>query len=163
MSHDHHSMDLHIRRPLQFLGALLVFALVAVAFVSISGIGRVASLPQGEIVQVRALFFADQPDGTVLVTDADTATIVATLQVGEFGFVRSTLRGLARERRLHGLDNSEPFSIEARDNGQVLLKDCATGRYIDLVAFGPTNKNAFAQFLPQTAPRVAATDKETHL
>jgi putative photosynthetic complex assembly protein len=40
-----------------------------------------------------------------------------------------------------------PYKLEAWPNGQLSLTDTGTGRSIELSAFGPTNREAFAGLL----------------
>ena len=76
------------------------------------------------------------------------------LAVGGDGFVRGVLRGVARERRGRGLGSDLPVRLIARRDGTLALEDPATGRRIELNAFGATNAAAFARFLP-VAPALA--------
>jgi putative photosynthetic complex assembly protein len=78
------------------------------------------------------------------------ATAGTAPSFGTNGFVRGVLRGLARERRLNDVGAQPPFQLTRWSDGRLSLDDPATGRRIDLVAFGPTNAGAFAQLL--TAP-----------
>jgi putative photosynthetic complex assembly protein len=52
-----------------------------------------------------------------------------------------------RERRKRGLGPETPFVLSSRSDGRVVLTDPATGRLLDLAAFGPDNAGAFAVFL----------------
>ena len=93
------------------------------------------------------LWFDDREDGSVVVINADNGLVIDTLEPGTNGFVRGALRSLARERRASGMGEEVPFSIHRMASGQVVLHDAATDRVIDLRAFGPTNRDAFARFL----------------
>ncbi len=97
------------------------------------------------------LRFADRADGGVDVFRAADGTPVAVLAPGTEGFMRATLRGLARERKREDLGSETPFRLSAWTDGGVSLEDPATGRTLDLRAFGPTQVEAFARLLP--APR----------
>jgi putative photosynthetic complex assembly protein len=57
------------------------------------------------------------------------------------------LRGLARERRQHGIGAEPPFRLTLWANGALSLVDTATGRVIELDGFGQTNRAAFARLL----------------
>jgi putative photosynthetic complex assembly protein len=96
---------------------------------------------------VRELRFADLADGSVQVTDAASGQEIQRIAAGGHGFVRATLRGLARARRARGVGQTVPFRLELRESGQLLLLDPATGQAIDLWAFGATNAEAFASML----------------
>ncbi|QYU67324.1 hypothetical protein J4558_20660 [Leptolyngbya sp. 15MV] len=61
------------------------------------------------------------------------------------------LRGLARDRRMRGLDAAPPFVLTLWQDGAISLTDSATGREIDLGGFGPDNRAAFAGLLGEGA------------
>ena len=69
------------------------------------------------------------------------------LEPGTNGFVRSTLRTFVRERKAFKVGNELPFRLQRIQNGQLLIRDSATGREVDLWAFGQTNAKAFSRFL----------------
>ena len=78
---------------------------------------------------------------------------VAVIAAGQkTGFVRGVMRGLARDRRARGIDNRPPFTLTLWRDGELSLTDTATGRTIELSAFGPTNRATFAALLPAQAP-----------
>lgn len=132
------------RGPLLAIAALVLVALAAVAAVRLSGMDiRTTDAPP---LAVRSLNFVDAPDGSILVKDARTGESVEQLR-GEHGFVRGTLRGLARERRRQGIGQEPPFELVARSDGRLTLIDPSTGRRVDLESFGPANARHFAQLL----------------
>jgi len=91
---------------------------------------------------------ADRSDGAVVLTDARTGREALVLAPGEDGFMRGTLRGLARDRHLGGIGPEAPFRLVAWSDGRMTLDDTATGRRLDLLAFGQTQAEAFARLLP---------------
>lgn len=97
------------------------------------------------------LRFEDRSDGGVAVRRAEDGAVVAVLAPGTEGFMRATLRGLVRDRKRGDLGPDEPFRLSAWTDGALSLEDLATGRTLDLRAFGPTQVEAFARLLP--APR----------
>ena len=97
-------------------------------------------------VAERLLRFADM-NGAVVVTDARSKTVVARFEQEGSGFIRGVMRGLARERRMHGLGAEAPFRLTRFADGQLSLTDTATGRVIELNGFGHTNVATFAQLL----------------
>jgi len=123
---------------------VLLGTLIAVAAVRLSG----ASItePDEAAVAVRELRFEDRPDGSVVVIDATSKSVIQTV-TGENGFFRGALRGLARERRRNGLGSEQPFQLIGRADGRLTLFDPATGQRIDLESFGPTNAAVFARFM----------------
>lgn len=99
-------------------------------------------------ISTRNLSFVDRADGGLVVTDVGTGRVVKTYVPGEpSGFVRGMMRGMARERRMHNVGPAAPFLLEAWPDGELSLSDKGTGRSIELSAFGPTNRAAFAALL----------------
>lgn len=149
------------RGALVGIGILLAVSLVAVTAVRVSGIDVRA--PDAEPLVTRQLRFEDTPAGGVAVIDAASGRIVESFS-GEQGFLRGSLRALARERRARGLGPELPFELIGRKDGRLTLVDTATGIRIDLESFGPTNAGVFARLLvnngasaadappPQSAP-----------
>lgn len=155
-AHDH--SNALPRGALPIAGALVIFALGATA------IARIAQLPPSaspalvrtekgiKPVQSRDLRFTDRADGAVVIFDTKANRIGSVVEPGqETGFIRGVMRGLARERRMNGIGNVPPFRLTAWSDGQLSLVDTATGRDIQLDAFGGTNRAAFAALLPATA------------
>lgn len=132
------------RRVLLTIGIVLLGTLIAVAAVRLSGTN--ISAPDEAAVAVRELRFEDRPDGSVVVIDATTKSVIH-IMTGENGFFRGALRGLARERRRNGLGSEQPFQLIGRADGRLTLVDPATGQRIDLESFGPTNAAVFARFM----------------
>ncbi|MDZ7589712.1 MAG: photosynthetic complex assembly protein PuhC [Rubrivivax sp.] len=136
------------RGPLLAIGAVLLVVLVGVAGVRLSGTD--IREPDAQAVVTRSLRFEDRPDGSVAVLDATTGQQIDAVQ-GEAGFLRGTLRAMARERRKQGLGSAPPFELIARADGRLTLADPATGERIDLESFGPTNVATFARLLTAQA------------
>lgn len=134
--------------PFAAIAALLLATLAAVSAVRLSGLSIHA--PDAAAVATRELRFQDQPDGSIAVIDAARRQRIALIE-GQAGFVRGTLRGLARERRRAGIGADRPFELVARADGRLTLIDPATGRRVDLESFGPTNAGEFARLLAPAA------------
>jgi putative photosynthetic complex assembly protein len=130
--------------PLRVVAVLLAAAVVAVGAVRLSGVD--IREPDAAAVSVRELRFEDRPDGSIEVLDGRTGARVDTI-TGEAGFVRGTLRALARERKRAGGGPERPFELIGRADGRLTLRDPDTGRLVDLEAFGPTNAGAFARLM----------------
>jgi putative photosynthetic complex assembly protein len=126
------------------MGGLALAALLGASWVRLSGVPIRA--PDAPAVAERALRFEDQADGGVAVIDPRTGQTVDTV-TGQAGFVRGTLRGLARERKRNGLGSEQPFLLIGRADGRLTLQDPATGRVIDLESFGPVNAAVFSRLL----------------
>ena len=108
------------------------------------GLVDIAPLASGTPVETREFRFMDRGDGAVSVYEATADHVVYVVQPGTNGFLRSVLRGLARERKREDIGIQPPFRLTRWDDGRLSLDDPSTGRRIDdLAAFGPTNEQAF--------------------
>jgi putative photosynthetic complex assembly protein len=134
------------RGPLIGASALIGFALLSAVLVRATGIGA-SRTPDAAPVAVRELRFEDRTDGSIAVYDPVNNRLLETVSPGTNGFLRGTLRGLARERKRQRISPDQPFRLTARIDGRLTLEDEATGRRVDLESFGPTNLGAFAQLL----------------
>lgn len=137
-------VDILPRGVLMAIGGVLLASVIAVAAVRMSG--TTIRVPDEAAVAMRELRFEDRPDGSVVVIDAPTRTVIHTM-TGENGFFRGALRGLARERKRNGLGPEPSFQLIGRADGRLTLVDPATGQRIDLESFGPTNAAVFARFM----------------
>ena len=78
---------------------------------------------------------------------------VATVPPETNGFLRTLLAGLVRERRREDMGGpATPFRITRWADGRLTVDDTATGRLIELEAFGHTNADAFARLLDLSPP-----------
>ena len=128
-------------------GGVVAFSLISVGFVRLTGSGPDQKPAPG--TQERALRFEDRPDGSIAVIDGRTGELVRSFQ-GEQGFLRGTLRALARERKARGLGSEQPFQLIARTDGGLTLFDPMTNQRVDLESFGPTNAGTFVPLLTAT-------------
>lgn len=149
ISHAHDGVP---RPILRGAGLLVAFALLAVGAARMTDIGT-THMPTTNAVETLALRFEDRPDGSIAVSDARASAEFYTVQPGAYGFIRSTLRGLARERRRAGLDGATPFTLTRWSDGTVSLEDSTNGRRVSLDAFGPDNARAFAQLFAKRSRR----------
>lgn len=134
------------RAPLIAVGVLLTAAILLAAGGSLTGLGK-TRMPEGSVVESRELVFVDQADGGVGVYDGATREKITVMAPGTNGFLRATLRGLARARHLSGIGSDAPFRLMTWTDGHIFLEDPATGRLVALDAFGPTNAHVFAELL----------------
>ena len=133
------------------VGAGCLIAVALGSAVVAHGAGKSALVDRSAVVVASDLTFADRRDGGVDVfRDGGTAALTTILPATN-GFVRATMRGLASERKREGKGAETPFRLTAWADGRLTLDDPATGRRIDLEAFGVTNEAAFARFLPGAA------------
>lgn len=125
--------------------------LLMLASIALAVLGRLrhaTDVPSGTPVVVRQLRFADMANGDVRVTDAQTGAVVKII-VGQAGFLRGTMRGLAQAREHDGSGPAIPFRLTLWRDGRLTLDDPVTHRHIELEAFGHTNEAAFAALLPR--------------
>ncbi len=127
------------------IAALLGATLIGVSAVRLGG--GVEPPPEAAALSVRELRFEDRPDGSIAILDARAQQVVGTVAPGTNGFLRGTMRGLARERKRQGIGPELPFRVIGRADGHLMLEDPGTGRSVDLGAFGPTNAAVFSQLL----------------
>jgi putative photosynthetic complex assembly protein len=97
------------------------------------------------------LRFEDRSDGGVAVRRAEDGEVAAVLAPGTEGFIRAVLRGLVRERKRGDLGPEKPFRLSAWPGGGLTIEDLATGRTLDLRAFGHTQAEAFGGLLAAAA------------
>lgn len=147
------------RGTLLLAGGLVLFAFAATSIVRIAGVPPTASpvalRAEGHVAAVasRDLRFLDRADGAVVIQDVRTGRPASIIHAGEkTGFIRGVMRGLARERRSRGIGDAPPFNLTLWRDGELSLTDSATGRSIEMTAFGSTNRAAFAALLTGTAP-----------
>ena len=153
------------RLPLYAMSALLLFSLVAVALVRLSAPetgadGMAADMSSAQIIARQALIFRDLESGAVGVFDPARGDQLTTIAPGTNGFMRSTLRGLGRERMRRNLTMNEPFEIRMLANGRALLVDPAIDREVDLWAFGESNAMNFIDLFYETKAILSDTQQQ---
>ena len=154
--HHSHSHENTVPRPtLIMAGALVALSIVLTATVSFGYVDREA-VPQVERAkaavapaQMRQLRFEDVANGNVRVSDAETGKLVLLVEqdTQSGGFIRGVMRGLARERRMHGIGSVPPFELTLWQDGSLSLHDTATGRDVELGGFGNDNRVVFMELL----------------
>jgi len=109
------------------------------------------------VSQQVSLIINDAQNGDILLTVTNTSSSSQTENnnqiltfSGEQGFLRGTLRALARERRMRNLTSEAPFELALHQDGRLTITDTLTGKGIDLEAFGPDNVAVFANILTQS-------------
>jgi putative photosynthetic complex assembly protein len=132
------------RMAIAAMAGLLAMAVIFAATARLTGVGTFHA-PVVAAAKSVDLVFADRADGAVEVTGGGRTTV---LEPGTNGFIRGVMRGLARDRRARGIGAEVPFHLVRRVDGRLSLEDPATGRVLDLGAFGPTNADAFSRLLP---------------
>ncbi len=128
-------------------------ALIAISIVG-AGFARQARLhappqatTQASPLASRDLHFIDTAAGAVEVRAAETGALVFVVEPGRGGFIRGVMRGMARDRRAHGIDQGPAFRLAEWPDGRLSLEDLGTGKQIELSAFGADNRRAFHRLL----------------
>ncbi|MGN6826055.1 photosynthetic complex assembly protein PuhC [Paucibacter sp. M5-1] len=132
--------------PLAAMAALVLSSLIGVGLVRLTGMSA-QQQPDAATLAVRQLRFEDRDDGGIEVRDARSGALLDTVAPGTNGFLRSTMRGLVRERKRQGLGPETPFELLGRSDGRLTLVDPGTGRRVDLESFGPSNSAVFARLM----------------
>jgi putative photosynthetic complex assembly protein len=148
-----HAPTTQERFPSAFLyavGAVIFLIVAVVAVIRIMGLNTSFASTAASLNE-RTLRFEDRADGSIAVIDASNEGLIDIVAPGTNGFLRGTLRGLARERKRLGSGAETPFLLAARTDGRLTLDDPVSKRQIDLKSFGPTNARAFEIFLTKPA------------
>ena len=132
--------------------ALIMFAIVIAGIGRLTGVGTVRA-DYAKLVQTVSFRFEDRADGGISVIAPETGAVVGALAAGTDGFVRTVLRSLAFDRRRHGVDSQPAFVMTKWADGHSTLDDPATGRRVDLAAFGAANMQTFANLLTMRGGR----------
>jgi putative photosynthetic complex assembly protein len=134
-------------RPiLAVAGTVIALSIVTAAAGRMTGAAN--SAPTSAAVASRDLLFRDQPNGGVAVFDAgNTSAPIDMIAPETNGFLRATMRGLARQRLRQDADREVPFRLTGWADGRLTLADPTTGRTVEMEAFGITNEAVFAHLL----------------
>jgi putative photosynthetic complex assembly protein len=138
--------------------ALIAAAVLVAGSITAAAAGRYANVnaAQASVTETvaplaaRDLTFFDMADGSVEVRDGAGQQVVFVAAPGTNGFIRGVMRGMARDRRSRGIGQEPAFRLAEWPDGRLSLVDLATGREIELGAFGGTNRASFAQLLAPT-------------
>ena len=112
-----------------------------------AGHSGVAVSEHGNEVASIDLFFVDRGQGVISVLNAADNEQIKLISAGEDGFMRSVMRGFARERKANNMGPEVPFTLTVWEDGLVSLIDPQTERRVELSAFGKDNVEAFTQLL----------------
>ena len=137
-------------------GILIAAGATIALSIATAAVGRLTgaadSRPTAAAVASRDLLFQDEPNGGVAVFDArNTSKPIEIVAPETNGFLRATMRGLARQRIRQDADRDVPFRLTGWADGRLTLEDPTTGRKVEMEAFGITNEEAFARLLTAKA------------
>lgn len=150
---DHHHNEEIPKVPLVLIAMVAMIALGLASATSAGWLSRDAVPGEARaaagvaVTAERSLYFRDEPNGGVTVEDAESGAVVALVEPGTGGFIRTTLRSLVHVRRSKGIGAETPFVLTEWENGTLSLSDSETGKSVELHAFGPDNRAAFAVLL----------------
>lgn len=140
-------------------GALIGAAILLLFVIALTGAVRFGFIPKAADpsvtraaaqvmpAQERSLRFIDRADGAVVVSDATSGETVTVVPFGQGGFLRATMRRMAKSRIAAGIGAEPPFTLTRWENGALSLKDPATGRDAEIYGFGPDHTKSFADML----------------
>ncbi|MEM7613330.1 MAG: photosynthetic complex assembly protein PuhC, partial [Pseudomonadota bacterium] len=134
--HGHSHENLAPRVPLLLAAGLVLVTALGVAWQQLVVNPGAESAPAVVVVAEQHLQFLDAPNGVVEVIELPSGERIDVIGPGEGSFVRSTLRGLVRDRRLKGASMVPGFSVQRLADGAPILTDLATGTTVYLRAFG---------------------------
>ena len=141
-----------ILRPAAVIGVLAIVVGVIAAASHLAGHG--GAPPQALPVRSADLLMQDQEDGSIVVTQAGRDGVLTVVPPATNGFLRVILSGLVRARRREGMGApTHPFHLTRWSDGRLTVNDDATGKLIELNAFGPDNAGAFARLLDLSRPQ----------
>ncbi|MDP4574975.1 photosynthetic complex assembly protein PuhC [Qipengyuania sp. G39] len=152
MSNNDHDEEIP-KVPLVMMGMLAILALALAGATSMGWIARDAVPSEARsaagvvATSERSLYFFDEPGGGVRIEDASNGTLIALVEPGTGGFIRTTLRSLVHVRRSKDIGAETPFVLTEWDNGGLSISDSETGKSVELGSFGPDNRAAFAALL----------------
>jgi putative photosynthetic complex assembly protein len=129
--------------PVVVRWVLLGLAVLIVGIFTARQSGFEARQPDAPVVWTKSLHFEDGTHGEILVYDT-AAQKIATFE-GEQGFLRGTLRALARERKKRSISPDAAFELSGHADGQLVLRGPTTGEAIHLASFGPSNAQVYRQ------------------
>jgi putative photosynthetic complex assembly protein len=144
-----HASDTNNMIPRGFLlaaGALIAASMLMALVARVTDIGAVRVVAPNSIESID-LRLEDRGHGKTAVIDARSDRVLKIVPPGQDGFIRVAISGLEFDRRARGAPSGD-FRLGRAADGSYWLHDLATGRFLQLEAFGNTNVKSFAQFLP---------------
>lgn len=154
MSHAHEHPTVP-RGAKLFGGGLIAFSLFLVIAVQVGWMDKQA-VPAVSRVEANAtalvsrdLRFAMGPEDALTVEDVTSGEVIAHFVASDGGFVRGSMRGLGRERMIHGVAADTPYTLTRWSDGSISLTDHGTGETVELGAFGADNRAAFEALLEE--------------
>jgi putative photosynthetic complex assembly protein len=144
-------------------GALIGAGLLILSVVGLAVFAKVTNADRGgprlepitQAVAARDLIFKTDPrnaSAEMDVLDASTGQSIRHFGPTEGGFVRGSLRGLARLRTTQGISPEEPYRLTEWPGGRMTLQDRRTGMIVEVNAFGLSSVEGYRALLPNAKP-----------
>jgi putative photosynthetic complex assembly protein len=133
-------------RVLMVIAFGLLLSILAAYAARTTDVGATRMTP-GPSVEARDLKFATLADGALSIVDVERNAEIRRLAAKSDGFIKIVLRGIQLERNLVAAPLDAPLRLSRLTDGQLILEDHSTGRIITISAFGPGNRDAFAELL----------------
>ncbi len=134
---------------LRGVGGLVAFCLVMVTVARLMGMTPAATPDDSvPVVQERMIQIMGKLDGSAKVAD-ENGEIFVELGPLEGGFINGVYRALERIRMLNKIEGNPPIRLVRFADGRLSLRDPATGWRAELIGFGDTNRDAFANLLDE--------------
>ena len=134
-------------RSLLYAAGLLILAAISVAAISRLTDFGTTRVQYTSAVESREIRFVDRTDGSVAVLDGKDGSVIDVVAPGTKGFIRIVMRGLAHTRKERGFGPEGSFTLTRWEDGRLSIADPLTGRQVELVGFGTTNSQVFANLL----------------
>ncbi|MEM1403335.1 MAG: photosynthetic complex assembly protein PuhC [Pseudomonadota bacterium] len=145
-------------RGMQWVTSAAIVALILTVIATWTGY-QAPTVADSPVVESRELVFADVSRGVIEVREAHRQELLLRIGMGEQVFLRTVVRGLARQRKAVNEDRDAPFTLSRLADGRLTLSDEITGELIQLNAFGPDNLVVFEQLLEDASfPQLAAVE-----
>lgn len=126
------------------LFGMALAVLITVALARFMGLEPTATPHEARITASRTLTLVGGGAQAVTVLD-ETGAVLADLPHG--GFVTVVQNGLARARRVEGVDQTLPIRLVAYANGRLTAEDPHSGYSVELGSFGADNRAAFERLM----------------
>ena len=151
-----------------FLGMLMVMLLTLLYVTYVTQFQKREEFQESVVLEKTSLIFKDDTNGDILieVSKDKLNNMESQPQMrlsGEQGFLRGTIRALARERKARNLSHEIPFDLELHQDGRLSIKDPLTNSFIALEAFGPDNVDVFVKIFAQSKKHIINENKDSDL
>lgn len=134
--------------PTAFLAAVAMVVVTALAVVGSAPWWRETATTAAAPPRVAMLLrFEADSSGNLTVRKLPGGEVVDSLDPDAGGFVRTMVRVIRRDLGAGANVDAMPFQLSAWQDGRMALLDTATGRSVDLRAFGPTQAGVFLRWI----------------